>query len=74
MESLLIQLLTRWREPTKDKPAITEIFLGALGIHGEKGFQCEIGFGDTSTISFQDDHLDRAVGKAFAWAVTNLGS
>lgn len=70
-EGALEELLTRWREPFKGKPGVTEVFLAALGVHGKDGWQCELGFGDGTTRSFQSDAclgLDWAIEQAHTWA------
>ena len=70
-EECLEQLLTRWRDPGvgREGPGITEVFLAALGVDGTRGFQCELGFGDTTTKSFQADTLDGAIEAAWGWAL-----
>lgn len=73
MDFRLHELLTHWREPQPDgRPGITEVFYGALGPDGDKGFQCEIGFGDMTTLSFQAPTLHEATVKAHQWAEKNL--
>ncbi len=72
MEAQLIDLLTRWREGKPwlgESPGITEVFLAALGTDGKAGFQCEIGFGDTTTKSFQAATLGEAIANAYAWVL-----
>lgn len=64
-------LLTRWREPEGGRPGITEVFLAALGVDGKGGFQCELGFGDTTTKSYRGETLWRAVRGAWEWASVN---
>jgi hypothetical protein len=63
-------LLTRWREghPEWNVPGITEVFLAALGTDGKAGFQCELGFGDGTTKSFQAGSLPEAITATFDWA------
>ena len=66
-------LLTCWRDGSESLPGITEVFLAALGIHGEAGFQCELGFGNGDTKSFQSDTLHGAIHRAFEWTVFTYG-
>ncbi len=72
MMSQLALLLTEFREWAGDLPPITEVFLAALGTDGKDGFQCELGFGDTTTASFQADTLEAAVFLAFRHANERL--
>ena len=68
----LIQLLTCYRDGTKKRSVgITEVFLAALGTEGRSGFQVELGFGDTTTKSFQADTLAKAVDIAYSWTEEN---
>ncbi len=69
MYEQLLALLTSWREPTNGKPGITEVFFATLEGDGMvKGFQCELGFRDGTTKSFQSDTLMNALYEAFVWA------
>ncbi len=75
MDALQMQfeLLTKWREPKGDTPALTEVFLAALGVHGTSGFQCELGFGDNTTEAFQAETLEGAIHLAYRHAVNLYG-
>lgn len=74
MEPHLIVLLMKWREPRPDRPGITEVFLAALGVNGDRGFQCELGFGDGTTEAFQAASLYEAVEGAYWWAKAKYDS
>lgn len=64
------EMLTKWREGNLGKVGITEVFLAALGVDGKGGFQCELGFGDGTTKSFQSYTLCLAVEDAYIWALS----
>lgn len=68
-EHVIKRLLTSWRneQPT----GITEVFLAALGPEGQSGFQCELGFGNGTTRSFQANTVELAVLAAYGWALLN---
>ena len=73
MQQKFIELLTKWRKGSDAHAGITEVFLAALGTEGEAGFQVELGFGDTTTMSFQAKHLEDALYKAHNWAQCEFG-
>lgn len=64
----LTELLTQYRDGIRGYSAgITEVFLAALGTDGTAGFQCELGFGNGTTCSFQGPTLGSAVSQAKDW-------
>lgn len=66
----LLTLLTNWREPTPTLPSITEVFFAILEGDGMvKGFQCELGFGNGTTKSFQAATLTQCLYDAYVWAL-----